>query len=167
MKSHVYTLLLLMCTTIVSCKDDQHSGSGKKQETGDKLKLADWLIGKWENRVGDVLVTEIWEKGEDTYFGKSYSIRNSDTVSSERIQLKNEGDKLVYLPIVKNQNADEVVKFTLTSFTEKQLIFENPEHDFPQKISYTLITNDSLLAEISGLYKGKLASEKFPMHRMN
>ena len=44
-------------------------------------------------------------------------------------------------------------------------MFENPGHDFPKKISYTKITNDSLVAEISGQQQGKPASEKFAMKK--
>jgi hypothetical protein len=92
-------------------------------------------------------------------------MRNNDTISSESIQLVQEGDKLLYVPVVRKQNEGKRVVFTLSFSTDNQLVFENPQHDFPQKILYTLINNDSLLAEISGTYNGKHQSEKFPMSR--
>lgn len=40
-----------------------------------------------------------------------------------------------------------------------------PAHDFPQRISYTLIHKDSLLAEISGTRNGIAQRKLFPMKR--
>jgi hypothetical protein len=48
---------------------------------------------------------------------------------------------------------------------EKDLIFENAEHDYPQRISYYHVSNDSLIAEISGNKGGELKSEQFPMRK--
>lgn len=161
---HIFMCILMLGISVISCKEkqqDNHTNS----ETYEKLKLPEWLIGNWTNDMDGVRVTEIWEKGEGVLLGKSYSIRNNDTISSERIQLIQEGDHMWYIPVVKNQNEGEIVKFKLTSLTTNQLVFENPEHDFPQKIHYTLINNDSLLAEISGVIQGKEQSEKFPMRR--
>lgn len=167
MKNQLIICILLVCFGIVSCKNKRQAITENSSEIPEKLVLAEWLIGKWENELDGTHVTEIWEKGGDALLGKSYSIRNKDTVSSERIRLQQEGDKLYYIPVVKNQNEGQLVKFALISSTDHQLIFENPDHDFPQKISYTLINKDSLLAEISGTVQGKQQSEKFPMRRMN
>jgi hypothetical protein len=46
------------------------------------------------------------------------------------------------------------------------MIFENPAHDFPQFISYTKITTDSLVAEISGTKNGQARKQRFPMKRI-
>lgn len=161
-------LALILNGLFVSCKNNQGANSETLTKSVTQLETANWLIGKWGNSENGMDVTEIWTKENDSvYTGISYAIRDKkDTVSLERIRLEKQKDKLVYIPVVKDQNAGEVVKFTLTSSEEQKLVFENPEHDFPQKISYKLITEDSLLAEISGTYKGKEQSEKFPMHRM-
>jgi len=45
------------------------------------------------------------------------------------------------------------------------LIFEKPKHDFPQKITYNKISNDSLIAGISGMKDGKESKEKYPMKK--
>jgi hypothetical protein len=45
------------------------------------------------------------------------------------------------------------------------LVFENKEHDFPQKITYTKISNDSIVAEISGMKDGKQSKESYPMKK--
>lgn len=130
------------------------------------LKKADWLLGKWKSRSPEGEATEIWAIGNDsTYTGKSYFIAGKDTVSSESLVLMQAGGDLLYIPTVKNQNEGKPVSFTLTSYKDNTMIFENPKHDFPQKIRYTRITNDSLLAEISGVIEGKENAQQFPMKR--
>jgi hypothetical protein len=157
---------LFAIAIIVSCKNTG-TGKGNGSPMNQQIEKMNWLIGKWQGDAEAGKVTEIWEKENDSvYVGKSYSLRNADTVSSERIRLEAHKDKLFYIPVVKDQNRGEVVRFTLTSSHPNQLVFENPQHDFPQKITYSLITNDSLFAEISGRYKGQQESEKYPMHRV-
>ena len=73
--------------------------------------------------------------------------------------------EVYYVPTVKTQNAGKAVEFKMTYSTDKEWVFENPQHDFPQKITYTMITGDSLVAEISGTIEGQLRSEKFPMKK--
>lgn len=161
-------LSIILTVFFISCKNNQDANSETITKSANPLETANWLIGKWGSSENGTDVTEIWTKENDSvYTGISYSIRDKkDTVSFERIRLEQQNDKLVYVPVVKDQNAGEIVKFTLTSSAAQELIFENAEHDFPQKISYKLIAKDSLLAEISGIYKGSKQFEKFPMHRM-
>lgn len=77
-----------------------------------------------------------------------------------------EKNKLYYIPTVKNQNEGLPVRFAAKTISENQLVFENPQHDFPQIIAYTKITSDSLIAEISGTKNGQKRKQTFPMKRM-
>ncbi len=167
MKKIIVGIFVVFIAAIISCTNTNDANKEKESTTSHVIQKANWLIGEWQHNSGTEKVTEIWEMENDSvYRGKSYSLRNDDTVSSERIRLEAHGEQLFYIPVVKDQNIGEVVKFTLKTVDNNQLVFENPTHDFPQKISYSLITKDSLLAEISGLYKGKQEAEKFPMHRV-
>ncbi|AYL93917.1 DUF6265 family protein [Mucilaginibacter celer] len=136
-------------------------------QTKQPIAQAQWLIGNWKNQSAKTLDIESWKKLNDsTYQGRSYSLAGTDTVSSEHIRIEQHAGKLYYIPTVKNQNDGKAVTFTLTSSTGKQLVFENPEHDFPQKITYTQINKDSFVAEISGNRKGKFKAIPFPMKRV-
>ena len=154
------TTLILLLITIVSCK--------KSDETeNDKIKVANWILGNWENKSPDGNLTENWEKANDSTFqATSYFIKEKDTIHFETITLQQKGEQLIYSAIVKGQNDDKPVDFKLTTATEKQLVFENPKHDYPQKISYTQITPDSLVAKISGIQQGKPSSEQFSMKKI-
>ena len=166
--SFKYFMALAIASTIISCKNSNNTNTtGNTTTNFSELEKANWLLGEWQNNSPEGNATEVWKKENDsTFLGKSYFVIGKDTVSSETISLEQNGKQLFYIPTVKDQNDGQPVKFTLTSTTSNQLVFENPKHDFPQKISYTQITNDSLLAEISGMMNGKQNSQKFPMTRV-
>jgi len=125
---------------------------------------ASWLLGTWQNKSSEGLLVEKWQKMNDTtYSGKSFFLAGKDTAFAESIVIQQRGGKLYYIPTVKNQNNGKPVTFTQTGIG---LAFENPKHDYPQKITYVKVKPDSLVAEISGMSKGKFKSEKFPMGRV-
>lgn len=154
------TTLILLLLAVVSCKN---SDSNKNE----KIKAASWLLGNWENKAVDGTLTESWEKVNDSTFqAQSYFIKEKDTVHFESIILQQKGENLTYNATVKGQNNDKPVAFKLTTATDKQVSFENLKHDYPQKISYTQITPDSLVAKISGIQQGKPSAEAFSMKKI-
>ncbi|MBN8865458.1 MAG: hypothetical protein J0H92_18940 [Sphingobacteriales bacterium] len=131
------------------------------------IKKAGWLIGTWENKTQRGSLFETWiPLNENEFSGKSYMVKDKDTMVFETIRLLQEKEQLFYIPVVKNQNEGQPVRFALKSISENSLVFENPVHDFPQLISYTRITSDSLLAEISGTRNGQPRSQRFPMKKV-
>ncbi|MBW4361628.1 DUF6265 family protein [Flavobacterium taihuense] len=153
------TTLILLLLAIVSCKNTEANEK-------DQIKKANWLLGKWETKTADGNLSESWKQVNDSTFqGESFFIKGKDTLHFETITLQQKGEDLFYNTTVKGQNENKAVAFKMTIGTEKQLIFENPKHDYPQKITYTLITKDSLVAAISGVQLGKPSSEKFGMKK--
>jgi hypothetical protein len=136
-----------------------------KQEN--EIKKAEWLTGTWENKTLRGSIYETWTKvSEVELSGKSYMIKEKDTILFETVQLLQERDSLFYHPRVKNQNHDLPVRFAGKIVSGNELVFENLNHDFPQFISYTKISADSLVAEISGIKNGKERKQTFPMKRI-
>jgi len=136
------------------------------RQTND-IKKAKWLIGTWENKTSKGSIYETWSKKNDNEFsGKSYIVKENDTIVFENIRLVQDQDGLFYIPIVKNQNEGLPVRFATKTVSETQLIFENPQHDFPQIISYIKISSDSLVAEISGTKNGQERTQTFSMKRV-
>lgn len=153
------TTLILLLLAIVSCKNSE---TNEKE----KIKKTNWLLGKWENKVDEGVLTENWKRLNDSTFqAESFFIKEKDTLHFESITLQQKGEELFYNSTVKGQNNDKPVTFNMTSETDKKSVFENPKHDYPQKITYSLINKDSLVAEISGIQLGKPSSEKFGMKK--
>jgi hypothetical protein len=132
------------------------------------IKKADWLIGTWENKTTTGTMYETWTKlTDDELSGKGYVLKEMDTLVFETIRLVHEHHGLFYIPTVKSQNDNLPVRFALKTISDTKMVFENPNHDFPQVISYTKISADSLVAEISGIKDGLDRNRTFPMKREN
>ena len=140
--------------------------SCQKSKQVSKIVGNDCLLGQWENKSDEGNLLEIWEKKNDSiYVGESYFIKGKDTLHSEKIELQQKGENLLYVSTIKGQNNDKPVTFIHNDTIEKQLVFENPKHDFPQKIAYSKITKDSIVIQISGIQQGKPSSERFSMKK--
>ncbi len=138
-----------------------------KDYSPNSIEQANWFIGSWQNISNDDLFVENWRYVCDSiYKGESYILQNNDTAFYESINLEKINNEWYYTVSVKGQNKEEPVAFKLTSLSPNQLVFENPTHDFPTKITYLKISQDSIVASISGLIDGKEKLEQFPMKKI-
>lgn len=135
-----------------------------------KLALTDlaWLGGCWkanekESRVNNI---EQWSQPfANVMVGVGVEQKNGKASSWEhmRIEARNDGS-IVYTAKPHNQKE---ANFTLTSTDADMLTFENPKHDFPQKITYRREKNGNLEMRIDGELKGEKRAALFPMVRTN
>jgi hypothetical protein len=117
------------------------------------LKTTDflWLAGTWQNTsTGDY---EHWVV--DTINGKisgsAFSVSGSDTTFTEQMLIRKDADKYFFVAEVP-QNAAPVA-FEIVQTSENSFRSENLKHDFPNFISYTLVSKENLLAEIGNQYR--------------
>lgn len=123
MKTTIYSILAL---TLCFCSP--------KTKTINEL---DWLIGTRSTEQNGQIIYESWIKTNDQLLsGKSFFIENNDTNILETIEIKIIDNETFYCPAVVDQNDGESVLFKLTSTDPTKLIFENAQHDFPNKICY-------------------------------
>ena len=157
MKSKIISLSTIVLVLLVSCQKNS-------ENKFDKLEEMEWLVGEWEQKLPEGIVMEIWKKENDsTLSGKSFFIKEEDTIHNESIVLKQHKDSLLYIPTVKGQNNDEPITFTLSSDAEGNFTFENQTHDYPQKISYKKVNATSLMTTISGIQQGKQSQESYSL----
>jgi hypothetical protein len=128
------------------------------------LARLSWLAGTWQFAKDGRVVTEMWMAPEGkTMLGVSRTVAGGATREYEFLLLREEGDRITYTAKPSGQNE---ATFVLTSTTANEVIFENPAHDFPQRISYRLNPDGSLLAAIEGSVKGKTRRVEFPYRRI-
>ena len=154
------TTSLLLLLTLVACKNQETTEK-------EKIKATTWLLGNWESKSAEGSLKENWKQENDsTFSATSYFINAKDTVHFETIRLQQVGEQLTYTATIKGQNNDKPVAFPLLSQTDKQVVFENLKNDYPQKITYTKVTADSIVAQISGKLLGKQSSEQFGLKKI-
>jgi len=150
-------LIIVILLLFASC--------GKSKQVS-KIVGKDWLLGKWENKSDEGNLLEIWKKVNDSLFiGESYFIKGKDTLHFENIQLKQQGEELFYTTTIRGQNNDKPVTFKQNVEIMKQLVFENPQHDYPRKIVYKPFAKNHLLIEVSGIQQEKLSAVRYSMKK--
>jgi hypothetical protein len=122
-----------------------------------------WLSGCWERRTSSSLVEEQWMAPRGgTMLGMSRTVRSDRTVAHETIRIEERDGRLVYIASPSGQATAE---FTSTHVSDTLVAFENPVHDFPQRILYRPGGADSLWARIEGARGGETRGVDFRMSR--
>ncbi len=131
-----------------------------------KLTPLEWLLGQWEGDQGTGVYHEEWGKvSEKEFRGKAYLIKNSEITNQEKLKLYTD-DTWVYFVADVSHNPDPV-SFKMTGMENSKVVFENPQHNFPQKITYEKIGSDSLLAVIEAEIDGILKRIEFSLKKLN
>ncbi len=104
------------------------------QEKKDMEKLL-WIIDSWVSSGGESKSYEEWKKTNDSlYEGSSGTIKNGVVIFAEKLRIEKTPDGIYYVADVKHN--PEPVRFKLIEVNDSLVVFENPEHDFPKKITY-------------------------------
>lgn len=130
-------------------------------------KTFEFVLGSWEMQTPKGKIVEQWSEGADKILkGKSYRINaKGDSVLSETLQIRKIGKDLFYCSTVANQNDGKEVCFKLISTKDRIYIFEDKDHDFPQRIVYQNLGKNEMLAWIEGELNGKSRKSEFRYKR--
>lgn len=118
----------------------------------DSMEPFHWLLGDWQMERKSGVMTESWGRVNDSSFeGKSYMTSKEGVQKVlEEMQLICRQKTYYFISAVPGQNKELPVSFTVNDFSDKHFLAENPAHDFPRRIKYELIKQDSLHAWIDG-----------------
>lgn len=153
----IYLTALLL---VVACKNgtpekkiSEEIGIEKQFETIEKLQ---WLVGEWTNITEKEQSFENWTQTNDsTLKAHSFTLVEADTVFAERVTLQQKNNEVFFTVVAYNQNDDQPITFKMIPSNEGTFTFENPQHDFPSRISYTNSMQDSIHAWIEGTVNGE------------
>jgi hypothetical protein len=138
-------------------------GAALAQEQKPTIADFAWLAGCWDGSGGNRESLEQWMKPSGgTMLGMSRTVAGGKTVAYEFLQLREQDGDIFY---VAKPSGQAEASFKLIKFANQEAVFENPQHDFPQRIMYRLEKDGSLAAAIEGTSKGKLKKIDFPMRR--
>lgn len=125
-----------------------------------------WLSGCWAAVNQEPGSGEQWmPPAGSTMFGVSRSIRNGETVAFEFIRIVEQEDG--GLQFIASPSGQGTTSFSMLSLGDREVVFENPDHDFPQRIIYRLMSDEELLGRIEGTIDGKERAIDFPMKKID
>ncbi len=122
-----------------------------------------WIAGGWENVHGARRTEEHWTApAGQTMLGMSRAVAGEKTVSFEFLRIEARVDGIFYVahPGARCPGTD----FKLVRAEGQEAVFENPQHDFPQRIIYRKNPDGTMLARIEGPRGGKTVGIDFPFH---
>ncbi|MEK6321447.1 MAG: DUF6265 family protein [Acidobacteriota bacterium] len=145
------SILILLCAGV------------EAQENSPAMWKLGWIAGCWKG--GDKVQTEEqWTKpAGQSMLGVGRTIKDGKTEFYEFLQIREQSDGIFYIA---QPNGGKTVSFKLVKVNDNQAIFENAQHDFPQRIVYQRTIDGSLLAALEGMESGKVKRVDFSMKRI-
>lgn len=158
---------ILMIVIFINCHENKGTEKNmRKSEPIATLKDMKWIIGTWQLETSRGTMYERWKMVNDSLWeGKGYRVAETDTMILEELSLEIIDDEVFYVPVVPHNEG--AVYFKMIEKYPDKVVFENPEHDFPQRIIYMRMPNDSLHAIIEGMNKGIESGADFYFKRIN
>lgn len=127
-----------------------------------------WLAGCWASvaQNSEAGSTEQWtQPAGGSMLGVSRVVRDGRMVAFEylRIVAGNHGG----LIFIASPSGQATAEFALARLGQSEVVFENPQHDFPQRVIYRLVDDEQLLGRIEGTIDGQPRAVDFPMARVD
>ncbi len=152
MRSLQLAFAMAMFTTFVG--GIAHGGEGPLAQMG-------WLSGCWRQPTESGLTEEQWMAPRGmTMIGMSRTVVNGETVFWEILRIEQSEGRLELIALPSGQAE---AQFAQVEISPGFVAFENPEHDFPQRISYRKLDDGSLLGRIEGEKDGQSRAIDFPL----
>ena len=123
-----------------------------------------WLAGCWEAKRGPRTIQEHWMPPlGNTMVGVGRTVRGDSLTEFELVVIRAGSSSLAYEA---HPSGQATAVFLATTLTERSVVFENRQHDFPQRVAYERRGADSVLAWIAGPMNGQERRIEFPYVRV-
>ena len=125
-----------------------------------------WLAGCWAPVNHEEGSIEQWTRpAGGIMLGVARTVRNGKAVGHEFVLIRETSEES--LEYVASPAGQAQAVFRAVALAGDSVSFENPAHDFPQRISYRLDPDGALTARIEGDVDGKTRGVDFPMQRVD
>ena len=122
-----------------------------------------WMAGSWQLDTDGVRVEEHWTTANGgIMIGMSKTVPEKGRTTFEFVRITTVDGKLAYLAM---PQARPATTFPLKSASDLRIVFENLEHDFPQRIIYWR-KGEKLCARTEGTMNGKVEGEEWCYSRV-
>lgn len=121
------------------------------------LERLAWLAGTWEGVSDGLTMEETWSTpAGGGLVGMHKDTRGGKMVSYEFFRIVPQKDgRICYMA---SPLGRAPVPFCAVAMEDSAVVFENPQHDFPQRVLYRLLADGRLHARIEGPQAGKPAA---------
>ena len=132
---------------------------------GAEVAAVAWLAGCWSLENSEPGTVEVWMKpAGGVMLGMSRTIRKGVASAHEFMQIRSEASSLVFIAQPSNQAR---TTFAASRMSDREVVFENLNHDFPQRIIYRWDGKAALRARIEGMREGTLRGVDYAMKKVS
>jgi hypothetical protein len=160
-KINTYFLIILIISLSFS-SDKNQSVASVDSPAG--LNRLSWIAGLWQGENAGIEVEEIWlEAKGGLMLGMNRTFEKEKKPFFEYLRIAEEDTGIYYHA---NPAGRPATSFRLVDLQERKVVFENLEHDFPQRIIYRLEDQDSLVTRAEGMIKGQLKFQEWQLKKV-
>ena len=119
------------------------------QERAARAAIGDlaWLAGAWSGESGALRFEERWTPAAGgAMLAVSRTLKGDRMVAFEFLRIVERDGRLIYIA---QPGGRPPTEFAMTAIEKQAVSFENPDHDFPKLIRYTLRADGTLEARVS------------------
>jgi len=134
------------------------------QQPSTQMTELRWISGCWNATTTDGSeAQEQWTKPEGgTMFGVMRIISAGQTISFRYMQIR---QKVADVLFIFQQDGGQPVTYKLVKLNDSEAVFENSQHDPPQRIVYQRLVDGTFIAAIDGEEAGKPKRSILKMQR--
>ncbi|HEX7720155.1 MAG TPA: DUF6265 family protein [Woeseiaceae bacterium] len=123
-----------------------------------------WLAGCWASAADESGSGEQWmAPAGRSMLGVSRTIRGGRTVAYEFLRIAEDEDGQIIF--IASPSGQAITTFNLLRMSDSEVVFENADHDFPQRVIYRKLAENGLLGRIEGTLNGEERRVDFPMQK--
>jgi hypothetical protein len=121
-----------------------------------------FMSGCWAQVGREKGSDEVWLRpAGGVMLGMGRTVKKGKAVDHEFMQIREANGGLTFFA---NPSGQPGAEFSMLSLTKTKAVFENKEHDFPQRVIYEL-RGETLVGRIEGTENGRERGVDFPMTR--
>lgn len=122
-----------------------------------------WLTGCWEYSSGARTVEEHWlAPRAHSMVNVGRTVQADKLIEYEMVLIREQEGRLAYEAHPSGQPS---AVFTSRTVADREVVFENLQHDYPQRVGYKR-NGDALLAWIEGTRNGQTRRIEFPYRKV-
>lgn len=121
-----------------------------------------FLSGCWRGEIGangSRIVEQYGNTDGEKLLGNLKTVKDDATIFFEFIEISANDDGVFLTPYPNGTRAS--VRFRLVELEADKASFDNPEHDFPRRITYRLLPGGELLTRVAGVVNERNVVEEY------
>ena len=157
-------LILFFIASAHFCATNASEKPPAADKTGSgSLDRVKWMAGYWVGEYEGTKMEECWmEPSGGIMLGLHRDVKESRARFFEFLRIESTPEGIIYYA---NPGGGATTPFRRVNDEEKRAVFENMEHDYPQRIIYRLDEKDTLHVRVEGNVRGKMEYEEWIWHR--